>query len=355
MALTPDQKKRIADLDAKPPVTEAKPEEKPAPFLSRLRMLWFSARTSARRANLGRIIFLLAVAAVALYFILTYQIHKIDFRSALSSGAGSPVSRLVRAIQLQKEKSDILDKGQGQFLSGDYEAAFATAVAVHGLDPKDARAQKLISLLADAVTVRASREFDAGEIGVALTDVRLALKHQPDHKGAAELSLRVAGQLLREAQTHYGKKEHPQAITKAQEVIKINPSDVVALNLLMRTNEDLLNRAGDFFLYRRYYDALEDVRQALRIDPANRKARGLYDKISIYVEVPDVRLRGIIKSGNATYALIQLPQARNPEYAKEGDEIRNFKILEIDPEARTVKLLQIHTRHEFTVALPNPK
>lgn len=355
MVLTPDQKKRIAELDAKPPVAEAKPEEKPASSLSKLKMLWFTARTSARRVNLGKIVFLLAVASVALYFTFTYQIHKIDFRSVLTSGAGSPVSQFLRAIQLQKEKTDMLDKGQGQFLSGDYEAAFATAVAVQDLDPKDARAQKLIDLLADAATVRASREFDAGEIEAALTDVRLALRHRPDHKTATELSLRVAGQLLREAQAHHSKKEYPQAITKAQEVIKINPSDVVALSLLMRTNEDLLKRAGEFSLSRRYYDALEDVRQSLRIDPANLRARRLLNLISTYVEVPDVRLRGIIKSGGVAIALIQLPQARSPEYAREGDVIKNFKILDIDSEARTVKLLQIHTKHEFTVALPKPQ
>ncbi len=355
MALTPDQKRRIAELDSKPPVPEAEPEEKPKTFLARAKTLWLVARVSRFRQVIGKAIILCIVLAVAFHYVRAYQLHRIDFGAVLSSGPGDPVSRFVRALQLQKEKADMLEKGEGQRLSGDYESAFATAVVVQQMDPKDERARKLIDLLAQAATVRASKEFDEGEIEAALADVRLALDHLPDHKAATDLSLRIASRLLSEAQGHYGKREYAQAITKAQEVIKINPSDVVALNLLKRTNDELLSRASESFINQRYYDALEDVRQSLRIDPSNTDARKLFNLISLHVEVPNVKLRGIIGRGATSYAILQVPQVGNAVYAKEGDVIKNLKVVDIDPEARTVKLLQIHTKGEFTIELPKPQ
>ncbi len=351
--LTPDQKRRLAELNVEAPA--AKEEEKAKPISGRLKALWFAARTSGLTRLLTKVLFVCVAVAVAGYFIADYRLYKIDFRAVFSSGRGSPFHRLWSSVKAQKEKADMLDEGHAQFLVGDYKAALATAVAVSQMDPEDERARSLIDLATDATTQRANREFDAGEIEAALADARLVLKHRPEHKDAQELLLRIGERLLAEAQVHFRKKEYSQLITKAKEVIKINPSDTRASNLLMRTNNELLARADELFISKRYYDALENVRLSLRIDPTNARARRLLNQISLYIETPTLKLRGINMLGHTLYAIIQLPQTNQPVYVKEGDTVKNFKVVDIDAEARTVKLLQIYTKHEFTIDMPKPE
>lgn len=353
MVLTPDQKRRLAELNVEAPAK--KEEEEAKPLSGRLKALWFTARTSRLTKAVTKVLFVCVAVGVAGYFVVDYQLHRIDFKAAFSSGRGSPMHRLWRSVKVQKHKADMLDEGHAQFLVGDYKAALATAVAVSQMDPEDTRARNLIDLAADAATQRANRKFDAGEIEAALADARLALKHRPEHKDAQELLLRIGERLLTEAQVHYRKMEYSQLITKAREVIKINPSDMRASNLLIRTNNGLLARADELFISKRYYDALENVRLSLRIDPTNARARRLLNQISLYIETPALKLRGINMLGRTLYAIIQLPHTNQPVYVKEGDTVKNFRVVDIDAEARTVKLLQIYTRHEFTIDMPKPE
>jgi hypothetical protein len=156
---------------------------------------------------------------------------------------------------------------------------------------------------------------------------------------------------LREAQVHYTKKEYLPLITKAQEVIRINPSEPGAMNLLMRTNSELLAKASELLVSRRYYEAAEKVQLALKIDPTNSTALRLLEQLTLYVETPDLKLRGITKLGKAHYAIIQLPNSNQPQYVKEGETFRNVKVVDVNPDAKTVELLQIYTKQKFTIAL----
>ena len=357
MVLTPDQKKRLAELDVEA-LDEEKREEPSGQavrsLLVRLKMFW-SSQISRSRSVIGKGLLLLVLVGVAGYFVKEYQLYRTDFRSAFSSGSGNPVENLWNALKLQKQKAGMVDVGRSQFLVGDYKEALATASAVLALDSKDRRAQDLINLVTDAATQRADREFDLGEIETALSDVRLALKYQPEDKDAQDLYSRIGERLFREAQSHYNKQEYAQLITKAQEVIRINPSHMDASNLLMRTNNELLTRADELFINKRYFDALENVNLSLKIDPANSRALRLLAQISLYVETPNLRLRGITIFGKTPYAVIQTPTSNQPAYVKKGDTIRNFRVLDIDPAARTVKFFQIYTKVEFTVGMSKPE
>jgi tetratricopeptide (TPR) repeat protein len=223
------------------------------------------------------------------------------------------------------------------------------------MDAKDERAQNLIGLSADAATQRASRELDLGEIENALADARLALKYRPEHEEARQLSLRIGERLFSEARVHYSKNEYPQLIKKVKEVIRIIPSDVAASDLLLRTNTELLTQADEFFISKKYYDALEKVRLALQVDPTNTRALRLFNQIVLYIETPEIRLRGITKFGSGLYAVVQLPGSNQTIYVKKGESVRNFKLVDIDPIAKTAKFIQIYTKSEFVIPLLKPE
>ncbi len=351
MVLTPDQKRRLAELDTAEPAKEGTSGRTPSTLVNRLKSTWLSLRVTLARANLAKILFIIVAILVGGYFFLSYQLYRIDFGEVFSAGPGNPVDRLIEAVKLQKRKADMVDQGRGQLLVGEYDAALSTAVAVQQLDPDDPRAKNLIDDTAIAATQRASRKFDAGEIEAALADIRLALKHRPEHREAKELSLRIGERLLREAQIHYSKKEYSPLITKAQEVIRINPSDMRAANLLLRTNNDLLAQADDLFINKRYYDALEKVRLSLRIDPTNVRTHRLFNQIKLYIETPDLRLKGITKFGATPYAIVQLSETNETIYVKQGETVRNLKAVKIDSETKTVTFKQIYTGHVFSVEL----
>ncbi len=349
MVLTPDQKKRIAALEAKPAETEEEPEDRAQVLSGRIRSVGFSVRTSATRTTVAKVLILCAFVGVAAYFVTSYQLHRIDLRAVFSSGPGSPVDRLWYAVKLQKQKADMLRKGHAQFLAGEYKEALLTATAVSQLDSKDPRAPTLIKLATDAATQRATREFDSGEIETALIDTRLALRFKPDHKAAKELQLNIAARLQHEAEIHHNKKEYFQLINKAQEVLKIDPSNMSALNLLMRTNSELLTLADELFIARDYLQALDKVRLSRRIDPGNARALRLLNRISVYIEAPQPKLRGIIKKGKTIHAQIQLPGSNRLIVVRKGDTVKNFKIVGIDPNAETVELVQIYTKQKLVI------
>jgi len=351
MVLTPDQKKRIAELGAKPPEAEEEQPKGAPRSTAKLRAFWLTAGASGFRNAVGKVLILCVVVAAAGYFVVDYQLYNIDWNKVISRGPRTPIDRLWYALKLQKQKADMLDDGNTQFLVGDYDMALKTAAAVLQMDAQDSRAKHLTSLATDAAIMKAAREFESGEIEAALGDVRLALQYAPEHKEAKELSLRIGERLLREAKVHYRKKEYPQLIRKAQEILKINPSDMDARNLLVQANKELLTRADELFISRRYAGALEDVMQSLRIDPNNHRARSLEKQIRLYIGTPELELRGIVKSGTTLYALILVPESNQPLYVKEDDTFRNFKVLSIDSQAKVVKLLQIHTNKTFSIGL----
>ncbi|GAB4349319.1 MAG: hypothetical protein Kow0099_32320 [Candidatus Abyssubacteria bacterium] len=349
MVLTPDQKRRIAELDVKAQETR---DEAASPGLGdKLRAAVSNVSFARLKPLIVKGLLWCLLMAVGVYYVSHYQLHRINFRTVFSSGPGNVVDRLVYAVKLQKEKTEMLQEGHSHFLAGDFSAALDSAKAVAQMDPKDQRAQGLIDLAAEAAYRRAAKEFDSGEIEAALSDVRLALKYRPEHTDAKALSLRIAGRLLREAQVHYSKKEYLQLITKAQEVIRINPSEPGAMNLLMRTNSELLSKASELLVSRKYYDAAENVQLALKIDPTNSTALRLLEQLTLYIETPDIKLRGITRLGKAHYAIIQLPDSNQPQYVKEGETFRNIKIVDVNPENKTVQLLQIYTKQTFTIEL----
>ena len=369
MVLTPDQKKRIAALDVKAAEAEDKAKSD-AGTSQRLQATWLSLRFSSLQPILVKALIICTVCAVAVFFILEYELHKIDFQNVFSSGPGTPVSRLSNEIRTQRQKTEMLKKGQMLFLEGNYKEAFDTGASLVRIDEDDPRAHDLMIRTADATTRKATREFDSGEIESALQDVRLALKYQPEHRAANELFLNIAARLLHEAKLHHNKKEFPQAITKTQEVQRI-VNDVLKLdasgiadsrllmetniessNLLSQTNNELLNRADDLLYSQDYLAALQMVRLSMRIDKKNAHALRLMRKISLYIEEPELKLKGIIKSRDRNFARIQLPDNGKVLLKKEGDFIKNAKVIKIDANQRKVELMQIHTKKKFTISQP---
>jgi hypothetical protein len=79
------------------------------------------------------------------------------------------------------------------------------------------------------------------------------------------------------------------------------------------------------------------------------------NQISLYVETPDIKLRGITRFGKTPYAIVQLPNSNQPTYVKKGETVRNFKLLDIDPDSKTAKFLQIYTKAEFDISLSKPE
>jgi len=354
MVLTPDQKKRIAALDAKPVDADEEPHRGAKVASARLKALGLSMRMSSFQPALIKLLIACVLFGVAGFFIVDNQLHKIDFRAVFSSGRGSPVTRLSDAVKVQRKKTELLAKGRGQLLGGDYKEAFKTAMEVKKLDPEDIRAWGLIDDTVDSVTQKAIQEFEAGKIEVALADVRLGLKYNKDHETANELYMDIADRLLLEAQTHYNKKEYPKQITKAHEVLRIDPSNMAASNLLVRTNSELLAMAGELFISKRYFGSLEMVRLSLQIDRTNPGALSLLKRISDYVDTPKLELRGIIKKGDVFYARILLPDSGEVMFVKKDDIKNNFKVLDIDSKHKRVKLMQIHTKQKFTIQQVSP-
>lgn len=355
MVLTPDQKKRIAALDAKAADTEEESKETGRTLSDRLKAMLLSVRVSALRAVAVKILIVFAVVSVAAYFVVSYQLHKIDFRAVFSSGRGSPIGRLSRAVKAQGEKSDLLERGRMELLVGKYKEAFTTAKAVAKIDPDDPRSEILVADIVDAVTQKATREFESGEIEAALADTRLALRYRSDHKDANELYMSIAARLLHEANVHHNKKEYSKLIAKAKEVLKIDRSNMAASNLLVQANEELLASADELFISQRHFDSLQMVRLSLQIDQNNPRALRLLNKISVYIETPKLKLRAIIKSGGVIYARIQIPESDKVVFVKEGDTVKNFKIIDIDAEEKKVRLMQIHTKHKFTIRQKSPQ
>lgn len=363
MVLTPDQKRRIAELDSKAPA-EQEEEEKAAgasPALLRVKSVFLKIQTSSWKPLLAKALLIIVIIGIAGHYGNRYQIHKINYKK-IFSGAGNPVDGFLFALKDQKKKNEMLENARAQYLDGQYEDSLSIAAAVIKMDERDQRAQDLIILASDAAVQRASREFDVGEIEAALTDIRLALKYRPEHQEAQELGLRIGERLFREASIHYSKREYAQLIKKAKEVIKIDPSDMGAANLLMKTNNELLTQADELLYNKKYFEALEKVQFSLQIDPTNTRTIGLLKKISHYVETPDIKLRGITKFGNTFYALVQLPDSSQVQHLKKGDIPRdsnsresNSKLIDIDPVGKTVKFMQIYTKMEFTVRLAKPE
>jgi tetratricopeptide (TPR) repeat protein len=349
MVLTPDQKRRIAELDSKAPAEEEKKESPVQPLIATIKGVFLKIPVASWRPLLIRILIIAVVVGAAGYYVREYQLHRVNYGKMLSSGTGNPIDRFLFALKEQKKKAKMLENARAQYLDGEYGDCLATAASVAKMDERDQRAQDLITLSADAAVQRATREFDVGEIEAALADVRLALKYRPEHEEGQQLSLRIGERLYREARAHYSKNEYTHLIRKAKEVIKINPSDSGASNLLMKTNHELLTQADEALYSKRYFEALDKVRLSLQIDPTNPRALRLLEQISLYVETPDIKLRGITKFGKRLYAVVQLPNSSQTTYVKEGETLRNFKLLRIDSEARTATFLQIYTKAEFTV------
>jgi hypothetical protein len=129
---------------------------------------------------------------------------------------------------------------------------------------------------------------------------------------------------------------------------------MAAANLLVKTNSELLDQADQHLYNRQYFEALEKVQLSLKIDPSNSRTIRLLDQISLYVETPAIKLRGITKFGKTLYAVIQLPNSSQPIYMKQGETVRNFRLVDIDPGTRTAKFLQIYTKAEFVIPWSKP-
>lgn len=369
MVLTPDQKKRIAALDVKAAESEEKAESRAKP-LSRFQSVWLGFRMFIMRPTLVKALIICFMGVVAAFFAIEYQLHMINFRKVFSSGPGTPISKLSNEIKEQKQKAEILKKGNELFLSGNYREALDAGKSVIKIDADDVRAHELLARAADAITQKATREFGSGEIESALQNIRLTLKHRPEHRAANELLVNIAARLLHEAKLHHNKKEYPQVITKAKEVQRIvdevlkrensgladvntlMQTNIESANLLSQTTNELLAGAAELFVSNNYFEALQMVRLAMQIDRNNPHAIDLMDKILLYVEIPKLKLKGIIRSRGRNFAQVQLPDTGKVILAKEGDTIKNTKVTRIDVNQRKVELLQIYTKELFTISQP---
>lgn len=354
MVLTPDQKKRIAALDSGLDEPEEVAGKTGRIISARAKTAAMRIRASSLQAVAFKLLIACALMAVAAYFIVINQLHKIDFRAVFSSDSrGSPIVRLSTAVKLQKKKVDLLEKGRGHLLVGEYNQAFKTAMEIEKLDSQEPQIQMLVDDTVDAVTQKASREFESGEIEAALADIRLGLQYRPDHGTANELYKDVADRLLLEAQAHYDKKEYSKLIVKAQEVVKIgkDPSNMAAYNLLARTNDELLDDASELLISKRYTESLKKVQLSLKIDKNDTTALRLLKQISDYVDKPVLELRGIIKKGKAIYARLHLPATGRTVTVRKGRIVTNtnMKVIDIDPKLKQVRLIQIYTGEKLTI------
>ncbi len=352
MVLTPDQKKRLAALDSEPEGFQEEPERPDGVMSARMKTLGLRAWASSLHVIAVKILIVVALIAVAVYFITINDFHKINIRGIFAKGSGSPLGRISEAVKLQREKNSLLDEGRGHLRMGEYDEAFKTALQVKKLDKEDPQWRTLISDTVDALTQKATRELESGEIRTALEDVRLALKYAPNRKAANALYTDIADRLLFEANTHHERKEYSELIVKAQEVLRIDPTNMAAAILLGRANEELLADAAELFTSNRYAESFPKVLLSLKIDPnpiTNPSAHRLFDKIIHHVESPRLELRGIVMIRGKLLALIQLPGGRQPRPVREGEIVKNFKVLDIDPEQKSVLLEQIYTGERSTI------
>lgn len=356
MVLTPDQKKRIAALDAKPVEAEDEPRSGGKVLSARVKAFTLSARMSSLQPVFVKLLIIIALLGVAGFFVIENQLHKIDFKAVFSSGRGSSVNRLSEAVKVQREKAVLLEKGRGQLLGSKYSEAFKTALEVRQLDAKDPRAEELIDDTVDAVAQKAIQEFESGKIEVALADVRLGLKYRNDHAVANRLYMDIAERLFLEAREHHNKKEYPKLIGKAQEVLRIMPSHMAAHNLLVKANGELQDQAGELFISKRYFESLQMVRLSLRIDGKDTRSLRLLNEITTYVEIPRLELRGIMRRGKVFYARIRYVDSGRwlIKSMKEGDTIKNFKVVDIDSAQKRVELQQIYSGQKFTIQQASP-
>lgn len=352
MALTPEQKKRLAALDSGPEDLHEEPERPSGVMSARMKALGLRAWASSLHVTAVKVLIVVALIAVAVYFITINDLHKINIRGIFAKGSGSPLGRISDAVKLQREKNSLLDKGRGHLRMGEYDESFKTALQIRKLDGEDPQWRTLISDTVDALTQKATRELESGEIRTALEDVRLSLKYAPNRKAAIALYTDIADRLLFEAKTHHERKEYSELIVKAQEVLRIDPTNMAAAILLGRANEELLAEAAELFTSKRYTESFQKVQLSLKIDPnpiTNPSAHRLFDKISHYVESPRLELRGIVKIRGKLLARIQLPGGGQPRPVREGEIVKNFKVLDIDPEQKSVLLEQIYTRERITI------
>ena len=352
MVLTPDQKKRLSALDSGPEGLQEEPERPGGVMSARIKALGARIQASSLHVIAVKILIVVALIAVAVYFITINEFHKIDLGKVFSGGSGSPMKKISEAVKLQREKNSLLDKGRGHLRMGEYDEAFKTALQVKKLDKEDPQWRTLISDTVDALTQKATRELESGEIRTALEDVRLALKYAPNRKAANALYTDIADRLLFEANTHHERKEYSELIVKAQEVLRIDPTNMAAAILLGRTNEELLAEAAELFTLKRYGKSFIKVQLSLKIDPnpiTNPSAHRLFDKISQHVESPRLELRGIAMIRGKLLARIQLPGGGQPRPVREGEIVKNFKVIDIDPEQKSVLLEQIYTKERSTI------
>ncbi len=357
MALTPDQKKRIAALDSTSSKGESEEEPRSQSFSDNLKAQWFNVQTSALRDVMVKLLILVAVLGVAIYFIYANQLHLINYREALSSKeAGSPLQKLKQAVKLQRKAVTMIQKGNTLVLDGDYAGALATALSVEKMLPGNRDAQKLLRLATDAAVQRAIRDSDSGELEAALANTRLALKYQPDHEAANKLHMDIAGRLLHEAKAHFDKKDYKDTIARTREVLKINPTDMDAINLLRKTNDELLAQGGELFISKQYLKALEMVEMAREIDPKNRRMIELLKGISYKIERPELQLVFVGKSrDNIPFARIRLLNSGRVKTVKEGEVMKNLKVVKIDADTKEVMLLQTHTNRTFVIQQIEPE
>ncbi len=354
MALTPDQKKRLAALDSGP---EGPREDAGGPdgsMSSRVKSVGARIQASSVRTIAIKALIIVVLIGVTAYFIAINQFHRINFKRIISSGDGSPISRFVGEIKLQKKKAGLLDKGYGQLLVGEYDKALETAEQIRALDQEDPQPQTLISEIVDAVAQKAAREFEAGEIEAALKDVRTALRYGPNHTAANALYGDIADRLVLEANTHYEKKEYAELIRKAKEVQNIDQSNMAASILLSKANEELFAEASLLFVSKRYSESLEKVRLSLKIDSertSNPGAHRLLDKITIQIASPELELRSITTYRGKHIARIRLSGARKLTAVEKGGRISNFKVIDIDPVQKSVLLEHIYTGKRKTILM----
>jgi tetratricopeptide (TPR) repeat protein len=348
MVLTPDQKKRIAALDSSPAQLEEEEPQPVGPVSARLKGLGLKATPSQISSAVFKILIILVVVAIAAYLIIINDLHKIRFGAIFESGPGGPIKKLSNAVRLQREKAELWEKGQGSLLEGEYQDVIKIAKEISGLDPDDSRSQELVDDTTIAVTHKAGREFESGEIEEALKSVRFALEHKPDYGPAKELILEISDRLLVEALAHSKKKEYSQLIIKSKEVLDIDSSNMTAFNLLMETNNELLDSADEYYLLRQYTKALEKVMLAMAIDPTNSRSKASLESIVDKVAAPKLEFYSTATIHGKVHARIKVP-GEKPKYLRKGQSIKNYKVTEINLKKKEVRLRQINTGEEITL------
>ena len=187
MVLTPDQKKRMAALDADPrqPVEE---DPQPSAVVSaKLKGLGLKVTPAQITSVLVKILIVLAIIATAAYVVILNDLHKIDFKSVFSSGGGGPITKFFEAVKLQNKKADLWEKAQGHLLESEYPKVIQIAKEIRSLDPDDPRSAKLIDDTVIAVTHKAGGKYESGDIEASLKDIRFAIKYSKEYGPANDL------------------------------------------------------------------------------------------------------------------------------------------------------------------------